>query len=211
MAKIFNKCAAAVLLMIVCVCCDGAFADIVIDVGSHTLLPNTAGQQIDILISSDAGDSLTSGINLNVQIGDGNGSGAEPVFSGTQGTVEAWVVSGTIFENEAPSGAAPLMGFPSLVEAGALSNSNIVANGVLASLLIDTTGFGTPGSFNLSLANNSSGLPDTQVLGPVGTNGSVLGVTINNGSINIAAVPEPAAVTLLALGILGMIARRRRS
>ena len=214
MAKSFYQCATAALMMIACVCCNGAYADIVIDVGNHTLLPNTAGQQIDILISSDPGDPLTSGLNLNVQIGDGNGAELEPVFNGTEGSdIGAWVVTGTIFEGELPFGFAPIASFPSLIQAGIITGSgaDVVANGILASLLIDTTGFNVAGSFNLSLANNSSGLPDTEILGPTGEAGAIPAVTINNGSINIAAVPEPAAVSLIVLGLLGVVVRRRRS
>lgn len=214
MGKLFSQCAIAALLTIVPVFCNCTYADIVIEVGDHTLLANTAGQQVDILVSSAMGDPQISGINLHAEIGDGTGSGAEPVFNGAQGSQEALVLSGTIFDGELPSGQSPATGAPSVTDAAIVPSSNIVPNGVLISLLIDTTVFGTPGaSYDLNLAGHTTaGLTDTELLGPVGA-ATPVAVTINNGSINIAAsaVPEPTAVTLLALGAIGMTARRRRS
>ncbi len=49
---------------------SAAHASILITVGDHDLLPNTANQTVDILISTDAADAI-SGAYFRAEIGNG--------------------------------------------------------------------------------------------------------------------------------------------
>ena len=210
------------VLAIAAMLCQAASADITIDVGDHDLLANTANQEISILVTSSdpppgGTDSFISGMNLNAEIGDGFGVGlVEPIFQGPDGALNGLSLSGTIFASGTPSGFAAVSGFPSIANAGATSTTNLVADGVLVKLIVDTTGF-TNGTFDVSLANLPSNavfgqgsLPDTELLGPIGNASPIAGIIINNGSITI--VPEPSSILLLlGLGTAAFSVRRRVS
>lgn len=168
--------------------CRNVRAEIVVDVGMHQLLPDTGGQPIDIFIRSTdpIADPFISGLNLNVEIGDGTGSESEPVFQGMEGTRDGIDFSGSIFAGNPASGSGPANRFPQLVSAGIVSEGNLDPNGILVSLLIDTTGFSDLGqTFDLRLGDHLSPFPiDTQILGPLG-NAFPIQVTINNGLLAI--------------------------
>jgi hypothetical protein len=157
-----------------------------INVGSYLLLPNMPGQVIQIPVS---GSDLAPGADLAVQIGDGGPELANyGLPPGTPGPAIAQIDfgAGTIFsvsgaQQFTPSGNIPQVWFTNIV----LGNSpaNVTANGMLANLTINTTGFSN-GSFGLLLKNV------VPVLSPpngysTDLTGQVPNLTINNGSITI--------------------------
>ncbi len=199
----------------VCLSAQFAAATIIITVGDYVVLPNTAGQSVDILVTSDdpTNDSLISGMNLHVEIGDGIGAGIEPVFDGVAGSMSGFDFSTSIFSAGIPSGQGPVAGATSAIDAGVTTTADISAMGILVSLLIDTTGFSTPGSvWELDLALHSTPFPsDTELLGPIGSASPLSGIVINNGSIRIVPEPSSTVLLLLAMGMAGIRSRWRHS
>src|SRR5437763_15978829 len=65
------------ILFFVASCAGVANAAPAIDVGSFTLLPNTAGQNITLQVT---GGDAVAGFNLRAQINDGTGPQNEPIF-----------------------------------------------------------------------------------------------------------------------------------
>jgi hypothetical protein len=157
-----------------------------INVGSYLLLPNTPDQVIQIPVS---GSDLAPGADLAVQVGDGGPELANyGLPPGTPGPAISQIDfgAGTIFsvpgaQQFTSSGNIPQVWFTNVV----LGNSpaNVMANGMLANLTINTTGFSN-GSFGLLLKNVVPGL-----LAPNGYStdltDQVPNLTINNGSITI--------------------------
>jgi hypothetical protein len=184
---------------------DTAQGNLLIDVGQISLLPNQAGQKVNVFVYSDVPDS-TQGIGFNVQLGDGG-----PALGGVDITpsitsVDA-VGSGTLFEffhnppnieNLPPSFAN--VGFT--VGGGPGFVSIPVGPSLLGVVTFDTTGFGPGYSTTLKLGDTLNG--ETFLASTIGL------MTINDGSITI--VPEPGGFALAGLSLLGMIslAYRRR-
>ena len=83
--------------------------------------------------------------------------------------------------------------------------AGIAADGLLLTLLIDTTGFSMPGSFDLSLAGTALG--DTSLIAADGSTFAPLSLT--NGSITI--VPEPSSMVLGLVATSFLFLRRRHS
>ena len=99
-------------------------AQVFIDVGDHVLLPGTANQQINILVSSSGFDPDSSGANIVAEIGDGTGLAAEPTFQGpfvATGPQNGDTIDGTIYDvaGATPSGNSPAgPGFEQLANIG---------------------------------------------------------------------------------------------
>ena len=191
--------------LLLCAFSTNALGTLVINVGDHTLLPNTANQEIQIFVTSDAGD-LVHGMNLQAGIGDGRDGLDEPVFQGG-GAFSGIDFSGSIWET-APS-AISGFGFPAILfdESQGLaslgftnSGATVLGNGLIATLIVDTSGIllGS-GPFDLYLDEQFGleGTTFTTVAGPL------LTPTINNGSITIAAVPEPSPALFGLVGFAG--------
>jgi hypothetical protein len=190
-----------------------------INVGSHSLLPNTAGQKIAIYVTG--GDAIAAA-DLLIQIGDG---GPERVnfppltagidAPGVQSPVGFPNVNlqnptyGTdtgIFSTVPNGGQSDGLGgsIPQLIGLSILTDSGTVAaNGLLATLMIDTTGF-TSGTWDLMLKDTLAG--NTQFLNE---SANQVPLTIVNGSLTI--VPEPTAIVLFATASLSLFALRRRA
>ncbi len=190
------------LFVALCICCSGsnALADIIIDVGSHNLAPNTPGQQILIRVT---GGEQVQGLDFNVLVADGGsqlgGNIEGPAITKTD------IILGTIFQ-ENNTGVQDLGVFFRQFDARSTTTASgtVVADGVLATLTIDTTGF-FQGTFDLILSNTPNGPTDLPRL----NNG--VAVRITDGTIHV--VPEPGSflfgtVSLLACGVIRRRARR---
>jgi autotransporter-associated beta strand protein len=156
----------------------GAARAATIDVGDHTLDPNTAGQTIEIEVSD--GGQLIDGINLLADIGEGS---TGPTFEDVD------LLTGTIFESEGGtqdgSRGDRFVDFSLVTENGTdvtLSDDPEA----LAMLTIDTSGL-SDGRYALNLS-------DVEISGNVGDtelvhDGSASVPTINDGSIAIGETP----------------------
>ena len=153
-------------------------------VGDHVLAPNTAGQAIPITVTG--GDEV-AGVNLYVQIGDGGPELSDFGFpAGTDGPAITAVdlKTETIFAGvNAPQDnqeGIPQVAVSSIEFLTPEATTN--ADGLLASLTIDTTGF-TDGRWDLSLG----GVLPMFELGPFETDFAGIPATIVNGSVEIDA------------------------
>ncbi|MEX0936320.1 MAG: metallophosphoesterase family protein [Pirellulales bacterium] len=143
-------------------------------VGNHVLLPDTPGQQIPIFVSSDNFD--VQGLALFVVLGGGGefvGQPAGPVITDVD------LISGTNFETN-NTGHQYLTSFPQIWQTGITTLSGtVVAEGLLATITVDTTGFTTSdGPWTLVLGGDDS------IGAPVSSFGG-LPIDIIDGQISI--------------------------
>lgn len=181
-----------------------------ITVGNKTLLPNTPNQKIQIMIS---GTEMVIVDDIYVQIGDGGtfngGVNTKPVFQNVD------VVTGTIFAGGNGAHPDPSNSSHPLIwvdGTSTLTGSSVQANGLLATLTVDTTGV-SAGTFPLLLSGVASkfGGFTTDLIDANSTTGAPIPLTITNGSITVAS-PEPTSLAGVVLtGMLGLRRVRRKS
>jgi hypothetical protein len=161
----------SVVAVAVLAAAHGAAGGIVIDVGTHYLEPNLAGQTILIRVSTTDGNRV-GGCDLNVQV-DGGG----PPQGGVLGPAITAVnlESGTIFAGN-NTGQNNLGSFPQLALYSIVTSSGTVgAGGLLATLTVDTTGFRTLGqSWTLQLGNTLNGPTDFAPIPAAITDGKIV-------------------------------------
>ncbi len=192
---------ASIAVLAACIALGGttALAVPAIDVGTFTLLPNTANQTITIPVTG--GDAVT-GFNLRAQIGDGTGPEVEPIFQSVDfGTGTIWA------GHSSTSLGGPVTGALSDAQASVVLNNtgdSVQALGGLANFTISTVGV-APGSYPLLLSGTQIGLPSVFI----GNQGVDIPASITNGTINVT--PEPGALCLMALSGAGILLRRRRT
>ncbi len=172
-----------------------------IDVGHHSLLPNTPGQIIPITVSG--GDEV-AGFNLFAQVGDGGPELSDFGYPpGTDGPAIAAVdlKSDTIFANvtgpQDDQTGVPQVAISS-IEFSTPGESTI-ADGLLASLTIDTTGF-SHGTWDLLLdgvlpmfdngpfQTDFAGIPATIFNGTLEVTGSLPGDFDVSGAVDVADI-----------------------
>jgi hypothetical protein len=152
-------------------------------VGNHTLLPNTAGQTIQIYVS---GGQMVDGIDIDMQLGDGGPELTQlGLTAGTDGPAITNIdsVTGTIFasSSNAASFYSMLPQLASNYTAIVSANGYVAADGLLMTVTIDTTGF-TTGTWDLLL---SGVLPFIEFGGGHATTFDGLPIDITNGTITI--------------------------
>lgn len=163
-----------------------------IDVGVHSLLPDQAGQTVEIFVT---GGVLVQGLEFNVQIGDATSG---PVFEGVD------ILTGTIF---GPSNDGIFPGSyitPRVAYQGTTTVQTrdigygagyVSTSGLLATLTIDTTGI-SGGNYDLLLIGTQEG----------NTNFAGVLAEVTNGSLSV--IPEPLSLSLMLVGS-GLLLRRR--
>jgi len=164
-------------------------AALTINVGNTNLLPNTPGQAVQLFVNG--GDSV-QGMNLYTLITDG--------FPAVPGSTQNGpnitginLTTGTIFSGN-NTGAMFTSSDQYWISQISTSTGTVAANGLIATLTVDTTGFNSgSGPFSLKL----SGTPDGN------TDFAPVPVTITNGQLTI--IPEPStwilAVCLMLVGL----------
>jgi hypothetical protein len=166
-----------------------ASAALVATAGIWQLQPNTPNQTIEIHIAGEGND--VQGAIVLVEIA---GAGTLPTITGGS------LVSGTIFASnhvgETYDFSSPHVAYLDVVTASEF----VDGNGVLATLVIDTSGVSAGSNFDLKLTETAFGDSMVQTLTTT--------VSYEDGVLQV--VPEPLSVGLLGLGASALMLRRRR-
>jgi hypothetical protein len=142
------------------------------------------------------GGDAVEGLNLRVQVADG---GTHPQAGGTVDGPKITgvdLITDTIFAGNT-TGQGDLLRLPQIwVQTTTTASGSAVADGLLARLTLDTTGF-FEGSFGLSLGDTKDGPTDF----------AGVPIDISDGSLTVV-VPEPGSWALCIGGIVGLIVAR---
>src|SRR6187399_2311115 len=138
--------------------CEGA---LVINVGNRNLLPNTAGQVVEVFIQNTGGTAIdVGGASINIQVAD---SGPPPGIGSIPGPriTAANILTGTIFQSN-NSGQQDITAIPQFVNSFVTTSNGTVSFGPgattkIATVTLDTTGFSTPATWDFKLGNTVSG------------------------------------------------------
>lgn len=180
----------------------------IINVGNHNLLANTPGQQIQLFVSE-----VPPVVSLDfwIQVADG-GTDAGGIVDGPSIT-SADLITGTLFD-VAPypgtqvDGTGGLQWHYYIVPAPFPAVAPVSGSGLLATVTIDTTGFGL-GVWPLRLGVNITEPPTVAQTAFGDNDGELVSANITDGTITI--VPEPATgVALASLLLVGAFLARRR-
>ena len=202
---------------------SSALADVVVTIGNHNLLPNAAGQTIQLTVSGISGDTTgvapnsVSGLVAAYQTSGGGpgytGGSPGPKITGIDYNAgpSIWVVPNT------PAGYVPGAAFfdggGQLAQQDLVTTSGhvLVNGGIFVTLTIDTTGF-AGGVFPLQMIGDGAEDGIASNFGAstflFGQGGGVSNIT--DGTITI--VPEPSSVVLglFAMAGLGAVVIRKR-
>lgn len=176
---------------------------VVIDLPEIVLLPDMPGQSFDVYVQNTGASVLVNGIGFNIQVADG-GAAAGGTISGPAIT-SVDLFTGTVFgpNNNGLSGGGSIV--PQVYERGTLTAGGTVSipNGLskVATVTLDTTGFGS-GTFLLTLNTHNGPTKYT-------TLGEDLFPALIDGSVAVAAVPEPGAWVLVTGAALILFAGLR--
>ena len=144
-------------------------------VGTHNLRAGQANQQVEIYVS---GLDKVTGFNLRAQLGDGRLGAPEPVFQSVDFTGGIW----DAYPNASPGGV--IGGDEQLIQASVIFNNSgdeVLADGLLCTLTIDTTGFPAGGTFDLKLRIDESGSDSHFIV----YGGAQVVPTVTHGSIQL--------------------------
>jgi hypothetical protein len=147
-----------------------------IDVGVHDLLEGSSGQVVEIYAT---GTDLVTGFNLQAQLGNGVAPPPEPIFQSIDFSGGLW----DAYPHTVMGG--PLAGAEMYAQASVAFNEGVqvVANGLIATLVIDTSGFAIGESFALKLSDTDIGQDSDFIV----SGGGSLAPQITNGTINIVS------------------------
>ncbi len=154
----------------------------VISVGHYTLRPNTPNQRIELYVT---GGHRVSGLDLYALVGDGGPERALldlPAGEDGPAITSVELKQNTIFAS-LPDVPTNLQSLPQIANwsiAASGNGSTVVAEGLLATLVIDTTGF-FEGDWSLSLV----GVLPEHPLGPFQTRFADSLAFVTNGSITV--------------------------
>lgn len=160
-------------------------------------LNGTVSFQLMVSDSGNAAAQDIEGMLLTLQIGDG--SGATPKIQSID------MLTGTIWSGHASSITIPDGGSdPQFAARSILTDTAgdfVVANGVLATVVIDTTG-AAPGNYSLKLTGVNGPGSNTDFQNGLGSSVSSV---LTNG---VLTVPEPASASGVCAMILCLLKRR---
>lgn len=172
-----------------------SLANVTVSVGPHIVQAGKTNETVTLLVTS--GD-MVDALNISAQIGIWD-SGDLYVATGPIIT-RMELVSGTIVDGAIdPAFAQSTMLASRLWTNSFLADNAVAANGVLATLTLDTTGLSS-GIYELRLMQTTNGDSDF----------GITSAMITNGSVEVA-VPEPSCIGVLALAGLALGRRMRKS
>ena len=169
-----------------------------VTLGNYYLLPNKPNQTISIYVT---GGAEVGALNFNLQSGNGG-----PAVGGTPGPVftNLDLVDSTIFASDYETpldlGSSPQVLTWDILTAE--DGDYVAANGLLATVTVDTTGFSDGETFPL-LINHTLNGPTNFVYDGI----TPVTSTLVDGMITI--VPEPSTLVLLAAGGVVLCGRMR--
>ncbi|MBN2475540.1 MAG: hypothetical protein JXB62_13090 [Pirellulales bacterium] len=225
-----NKAVLGVLLVLLLAATPSLAATI--EVGSHHLLPDTAGQLVEIWVTAEPGDPPVAGLNFRVQVANGGPEAEGLPFPGAPAVgegIDGPAITAVDISSSEPVGGVggPVrlfgqidnlgnVGGPILSQIAEVSTiadedaGNVMPDGLLGTITFDTTGFFQgDGPWSLCLGNTIA--DTTELLEDLPQQAPPIPLTIIEGELLIG-VPEPATATML-LGLLAgvpILLRRRR-
>jgi len=143
-------------------------------IGSYVLQPNTPGQQIPIYVS---GEWPVAGLNFNIQVGEARLTSTVPSAPVIE---RADILTGTIFaaNHTGLRTGVPAQGDVLVVpqheyQATTTASGTVIAEGLLATVTIDTTGFHA-GSWSLVMSSTVNGPTDFAGVAATIVDGSII-------------------------------------
>lgn len=191
-------------------CCSVTSGAFIVDAGDQIVLENSPLQPLEIRISNDTLSDRVAGANIILGI-RAPGGGPAPEIAGFD------VETGTIFDGQGliitdvdDLFGGGVDGFPNDENVGvALSviggDVEVGVGELLATFFIDTTGFSAGQVFELEI-NSLFGPTEIISAGVVPT---IYSSILNDGLVTLVAVPEPALLSALGIGVLPLMRRRR--
>lgn len=202
------------LMSFLSLCCLGSptYADIFVTYGTEEggiryidLMPNTPNQSVEFYATGIVAEGGSNGFELNLQIGDGGaifgGRDTEPVMTSID------LLTDTIWMDHRPT-QTDVEVHPLARQSTVDTVSLAIVNGLIGTVVIDTTGFldgeidflltGVGGEYHTSLFQG------TEILTTIAPNGVI---RIDAGE----SIPEPAGTVVIVLGLTGLVFRRHRS
>jgi len=172
-----------------------------IDIGQVILQPDTAGQEVLIHVQGTPGVDDVQGITMNVQIADGFPDVPGSTEDGPNITAIDLVGPGTVFGSVGNTGQNDIEQREQIwVVATSTGSGTVLADGLLARLTIDTSGwFAADGPWELKLLDTFAS--DTNF-----APGQVV-PTVLPGTI---LLPEPSALALVLVGGVILLCWRSR-
>jgi hypothetical protein len=180
-------------------------AQLSIDVGDHTLLPNVSGQSFDLLVQTGASDVQVAALVFNVQIANGIDTPPAPTITGAN------IVAGTVFDglgsqmNVTTDSHFWNVNFTVPAAQGTVTLAHDTTTKI-GTVTVDTTGFSSPMTWALNLANTRN--LTTHYLDNQGT--PIL-PTITDGHISVVPEPNASFAVCSILLCLAVFWRRKRS
>lgn len=172
------------------------------------LLQNQAGQRVDFFVSNIAGQGFDS-FNLIVQIGDGGavlgGTDTGPMITAVELGNPGSVFPGGNRPTINPSAQTPLLW------SDAVDNVEATGDGLLGTLIFDTTGLavGTTAPIRFDGISVGGNVLNSFFLDLDDGDNPAIVSSASSGFITIVAVPEPAS-TVVILAVAGILGVRRR-
>lgn len=191
-------CAGTFVCLLAATVANGA----VIQVSDVEVVPGTPS--VDIPVTISGGAEITD-MAFYVQVGDGGtvkGNAPVPKILAFDFTGSIW---GSPDNYDASNGFAPPEEMPdvSLNLKGGVPP--VIADGLLVTLVLDTSGMAEGESYTISLVQDWETQTRTEVKG---VNATSVDTQLVGGTVNLT--PEPTAMAVLGLGSLLALRRRRR-
>jgi hypothetical protein len=193
-----------ILFALVLLSASIASADVLVTIGDYNLAKGGT-VQVPVYVS---GDEVLMGMEFDFQIADGLGE--QPSIQSVD------LLTGTMWAGET-TGALDIMGmYPQLAMISVTPTADHAAgngtggNKLLAVVTLAASATCPDGTYTLSMADTQNG-PSVFVHTYIGAPNDEPYQVDMVGGVGTVHVPEPVSMSLLGLGALGLLARRRRS